>query len=273
MTTRSSRMGGTDAGQPTGFPRGRRLRSAQPGSKVTGVGPTILRGSVRMAFAASHIVGSPQLAGVTVLPRGMSKRQGSAIGGSLPARIALGPAGETASDAPNFERLAYLAVTDDELALVKVKTGRVTTKLDEVIVRIPCTDVASAELGSGVICPLTIRFGNGDIWKTRYGYVSAAASQAAAAPRERRPLCIRGSPTMTAALGSTLRTCLKRQPLEDQLRGQGMASAKRCDDTMIAPCGLLIGMESNVMMSTLRRLIAEQHRGRVAAANAWARES
>ena len=54
---------------------------------------------------------------------------------------------------------------------------------------------------------------------------------------------------------------------------KGMASAKRCDDTMIAPCGLLIGMESNVMMSTLRRLIAEQHRGRVAAANAWAGES
>jgi hypothetical protein len=52
-----------------------------------------------------------------------------------------------------------------------------------------------------------------------------------------------------------------------------MASAKWCDDTMIAPSGLLIGMESNVMMSTLRRLIAEQHRGGVAAANAWAGES
>jgi len=42
---------------------------------------------------------------------------------------------------------------------------------------------------------------------------------------------------------------------------------------MIAPCGLLIGMESNMMISTLRRLIEEKHRGRVAAVNAWAGES
>jgi hypothetical protein len=128
-----------------------------------------------MAFNASHIIGSPELVGVTVLPRGMSKRQGSATGGSLPARIATG---ETASDAPNFGRMAYLAVTDSELALVKVKTGRWTTKLDEVIVRIRCTDVASAELGSGVICPLTITFGNGDIWRLEVSRLNKRHAQA-----------------------------------------------------------------------------------------------
>jgi hypothetical protein len=131
-----------------------------------------------MAFDASHIIGSPQLAGVTVLPRGMSKRQSSATGGGLAARIALGPTGETASDAPNFGRMAYLAVTDSELALVKVKTGRVTTKLDEVIVRIPCTDVASAELGSGVISPLTITFGDGDIWRLEVSRLNKKHAQA-----------------------------------------------------------------------------------------------
>jgi hypothetical protein len=51
------------------------------------------------------------------------------------------------------------------------------------------------------------------------------------------------------------------------------ASSKRCDDTMLAPCGLLIGMEANVMIQALRSLPEEQHRGRVAAANAWAGES
>lgn len=61
--------------------------------------------------------------------------------------------------------MAYLAVTDSELALVKIKTGRLTTKLDELVVRMPCSDVASAELGSGTICPLTITFGNGDVWR------------------------------------------------------------------------------------------------------------
>ena len=131
-----------------------------------------------MAFNASHIIGSPELVGVTVLPRGMSKRQASATGGSLPARIALGPTGETASDLPNFGRMAYLAVTDSELALVKVKTGRWTTKLDEVIVRIRRTDVASAELGSGVICPLTITFGNGDIWRLEVSRLNKRHAQA-----------------------------------------------------------------------------------------------
>jgi hypothetical protein len=41
----------------------------------------------------------------------------------------------------------------------------VTLKLDEVIMRIPRSDVASAELGSGIASPLTITFGNGDSWE------------------------------------------------------------------------------------------------------------
>jgi hypothetical protein len=96
-----------------------------------------------VAFDASQIIGSPQRAGVTVLARGASKRQASATGGSLPATIALGKTGETASDAPDFGRMAYLAVTDSELALVNVKSGRWTMKLDDLIVRVPRTNVAS----------------------------------------------------------------------------------------------------------------------------------
>lgn len=61
--------------------------------------------------------------------------------------------------------MAYLAVTDSELALVKTKSGRLTTKLDELVVRSPRGDVVSTDLGSGVICPLTITFGNGDVWR------------------------------------------------------------------------------------------------------------
>ncbi len=117
-----------------------------------------------MAFDASQIIGSPQLAGVTVLPRGMSKRQASATGGNLAASIAVGATGETASAAPDFGRQAYAAFTKYELVLVKIQTGRWRTKLDDVIVRIPPSDVVSAELGSGVIRPLTIAVDNGDIW-------------------------------------------------------------------------------------------------------------
>ena len=38
-------------------------------------------------------------------------------------------------------------------------------KLAEVIVRIPRSEVASAELGSGMVTPLTIKFGNGERWQ------------------------------------------------------------------------------------------------------------
>jgi hypothetical protein len=135
-------------------------------------------GEGTMAFDASQIIGSPQLAGVTVLPRGASKRQANATGGSLPARIALGKTGETASDAPDFGRMAYLAVTDSELALVNVKSGRLTMKLNELIVRVPRTDVASAELGSGVICPLTITFADGQIWRLEVSRLNKKHAQA-----------------------------------------------------------------------------------------------
>jgi hypothetical protein len=118
-----------------------------------------------MALDASQVLGSPQLAGVKVNPRGMSKRVAGGIAGQLPARIVYGASGQTTSEAPDFGRLAYLAVTDSELALIKLKSGLVTVKLDEVIVRIPRSEVVSAELGSGLVTPLTLMFGNGDSWR------------------------------------------------------------------------------------------------------------
>ena len=118
-----------------------------------------------MAFDASQVLGSPQLAGVKVNPRGMSKRVAGNVVGRLPARVVYGSAGPTTSEAPNFGRLAYLAVTDSELALIKLKSGLVRSKLDEVIVCVPRSDVVSAELGSGIVTPLTITFSNGDTWQ------------------------------------------------------------------------------------------------------------
>ena len=118
-----------------------------------------------MAFDASQVLGSPQLAGVKVNPRGMSKRVAGNVVGRLPARVVYGSGGPTTSEAPNFGRLAYLAVTDSELALIKLKSGLVRSKLDEVIVRVPRSDVVSAELGSGIVTPLTVTFSNGDTWQ------------------------------------------------------------------------------------------------------------
>jgi hypothetical protein len=72
----------------------------------------------------------------------------------------------TGSQTPQFGRLAWLAVTDHELALVELK-GSAGLHLEQVIERIPRSEVASAELGRGVLFapPLTVGFTNGDIWR------------------------------------------------------------------------------------------------------------
>ncbi len=121
-----------------------------------------------MALDASRLLGSPELAGVKVNPRGMAKKvtSGVEVGVSrLAAPILFGKSNPTPSETPKFGRNAYLAVTDSELALIKLKSGVVRLKLDEVVARVPRSEVASAELGGGVALPLTITFADGGSWQ------------------------------------------------------------------------------------------------------------
>ncbi|HEY1777598.1 MAG TPA: hypothetical protein VGG41_15680 [Solirubrobacteraceae bacterium] len=119
-----------------------------------------------MALDASQLLGSEQLAGVKVNPRGMARRVAGPIGGEVAARVVLGPRAErTASETPKFARLAYLVLTGDELALVELKSGIVKVHLGEVLKRTPRSEVASAELGKGLVPPLTIGFADGDRWE------------------------------------------------------------------------------------------------------------
>ena len=133
-----------------------------------------------MAIDAAEVLGSPQLAGVKVNPRGLGKSRGASasgagVGGVVGAAISATrqqKAGQqkaewaSTSQTPDFGRLAYLAVSSSELALIKLKSGLVTVKLDEVVVRLSRSDVRSAELGKGTsTAPLTITFANGDTWQ------------------------------------------------------------------------------------------------------------
>jgi hypothetical protein len=133
-----------------------------------------------MAIDASALLGSPQLAGVKVNPRGLGKAvgaqaSGASVGGALGAAVsaARGQRAEkeraqyaSASRTPEFGRLAYLAVTDSEVALITLKSGLVTVKLDEVIARRPRGDLVSAVLGKGVsTAPLTITLADGETWE------------------------------------------------------------------------------------------------------------
>ncbi len=69
------------------------------------------------------------------------------------------------AETPNFGRLAYLVLTDRELALITLRSGIVSVKLDEIVTRVPRAEVKSAELGNGPACPLTISFTNGGTWQ------------------------------------------------------------------------------------------------------------
>ena len=142
-----------------------------------------------MALDASQVLGSPQLAGVKVSPRGLAKSTalgsaGLGVGGILGGAISAtagAKAGrrqaEMASETPKFGRVAYLAVTAEEVALIKL-TGLATFKLDQVIERVPRSDVASAELGRSIAPSLTITFGNRGSWQLEVARIAKKDAEA-----------------------------------------------------------------------------------------------
>jgi hypothetical protein len=122
-----------------------------------------------MALDASETLGSPQLAGVKVNRQGTTRKAyvgavGSAIIDKANERKGkVGPESQT----PEFGRLAWLAVTADEVALVELK-GSVTLKLKDVIARVPRSEVVGAEVGGASIMispPLKIQFTGGGSWE------------------------------------------------------------------------------------------------------------
>jgi hypothetical protein len=120
-----------------------------------------------MALDASQVLGSPQLAAVKVNHRGMATRNnaiGGAIAGAAAAIMQDHPGSSGPDQTPRFGRLALLAVTDGEFALVGLKST-LTLKVDKVLVRVPRSEVKSIELGRGVPTPLTVLFGHGGTWR------------------------------------------------------------------------------------------------------------
>lgn len=124
-----------------------------------------------MATDASAVLGAPQLAGGFVNPKGFARRvtasmAGGAIGGAIGSTIA-GGTGSQEQGVPDFGRVGYVAVTADEIALVKTKSGMLKMKLtDIVLAREPRSEITSAELKKGaLVSALTITFSGGGEWK------------------------------------------------------------------------------------------------------------
>ena len=122
-----------------------------------------------MAHDASQLLAAQQLAGTTVNPRGYGWKEGTARVGIVGPAIGYAlskHADEDGSETPKFPRIAFLAVTDQEVALLKIGSGGVNGRLEEVMARVPRSDVASAEVSGGVLrCEVTINFTDGGSWE------------------------------------------------------------------------------------------------------------
>jgi len=128
-----------------------------------------------MAGDASRALGAPELAGVLVNPKGLTKKMTTAVAGgvvggaagTLAAHAATGPLYQGAPDVPDFGRVGYVAVTQNEVALVKTDTGMLRMKIsDTVLARAPRSEITSAVLDKGrMLSHMKIAFQNGVVWE------------------------------------------------------------------------------------------------------------
>jgi hypothetical protein len=135
-----------------------------------------------MALDASEKLGTPQIAGVRVNRRGfgksiMARGSGGAggVGGVLGRAMVSVWAGKKAkteqseaavSSAPPFGKIAFLVLTEGELALIDTDS-RTTVKLTDVLARVNRSEVTSIEVGKAgpmLAKPITVTFVNGQIW-------------------------------------------------------------------------------------------------------------
>ena len=127
-----------------------------------------------MANDASAALGAPEIAGTLVNPRGYMKktvartagREVAGLVGSVAAGLATRDGGAGVSDLPDFGRVAYVAVSTTEVAVVKTKLGWKMTPTDVALVRAPRSELASAELEEGrMVSHLRLRFADGRLWE------------------------------------------------------------------------------------------------------------
>jgi hypothetical protein len=119
-----------------------------------------------VAHDASQLLGAQQLAGTTVNPGGFGWEVGTYGLPVIGKAVAKKHAQQDTSDTPKFPRIAFLAVTDQEIALLKIGSGGFNGRLQEVTARVPRSDVASAGVSRGLLrCGVTIKFTDGGSWE------------------------------------------------------------------------------------------------------------
>jgi hypothetical protein len=122
-----------------------------------------------MAGDGSAALGAPEIASTMVNPLGFTKKVSvGAIGGVIGAVAATAVANRQskASEVPAFGRVGYIAASETEVALIKMKSGAIKMHVtDEVLARAPREELEGIELQEGkLISVLTLRYSNGVVW-------------------------------------------------------------------------------------------------------------
>jgi hypothetical protein len=124
-----------------------------------------------MATDATDVLGAPEVAGSFVSPKGLTKRLTGATAagmvGGVVGRAAVTHISQKHEGAPSFGTIGYVAVTADEVAIVRGKTGLMKPKVGtDVVARMPRSEVASVELDPGMLkAALKIGFADGGWWE------------------------------------------------------------------------------------------------------------
>jgi hypothetical protein len=119
-----------------------------------------------MATDASVALGAPQLAGSFVNPKGFARKVTATVAGGVVGGAVAAATAPAQGEVPDFGRVAYVAATADEVAIVKTKSGLLKMKVtDEVLARRTRAEISAAELKRGkLISGLTIQFSDGGVW-------------------------------------------------------------------------------------------------------------
>ncbi len=127
-----------------------------------------------MARDASEALGARQLAGAVVMPRGHAWQNlrihtglAGAVAGEAIAAAARKHAQTHISQTPSFPRSAFLAVTDREVALLRLGSGGIKNgRPSEVLARVPRSAVVMARVSASLArTDLTISFTDGSNWE------------------------------------------------------------------------------------------------------------
>jgi hypothetical protein len=136
-----------------------------------------------VALDVESAIGATELAGTKVNKRGFGASLGgsAAVSGGGPLVDAISStvlqgvfrkkargqkAKAAVSSAPDFGRLGYLAVTAEDIVLIKLDATGLKVRLGEVLARVPRGEIAAADFESSAMYAsgVTITFASGDQW-------------------------------------------------------------------------------------------------------------